>query len=168
MAFRLKYLLYGSTEAHHNAIISLVLAASYPTGKQKNGSCCAILTPTVELGKGFGALAVTATFGGTLPVSNTTGLGRTVVLNQAVEYRVMRTVTLDAEFSSTIYKGGRSDGKEQTFATPGVIVGRIPLSVLLRDPKTRLSLTVGVGEQIALTHFNTYNHSPVISGRLRF
>jgi hypothetical protein len=38
-------------------------------------------------------------------------------------------------------------------------------------PMTRsgnLTLTLGAGEQIALTHFNTYNHSPIFSVRLRF
>lgn len=168
VAFRLKYLVYGSNEQHHDALASLVLAASYPTGKHTNGSCCAILTPTLELGKGFGALAMTATAGGTLPVSNVKGLGRSIVLNEAIEYRVVRLVTLDAEFSSTLYKGGRYDGKEQTFATPGVIVGRIPLWLLSNDPKTRLTLTLGAGEQIALTQFNTYNHAVALSGRLRF
>ena len=28
--------------------------------------------------------------------------------------------------------------------------------------------TFGAGEQIALTHFNTYNHSPIFTTRLRF
>jgi hypothetical protein len=32
----------------------------------------------------------------------------------------------------------------------------------------QLRITLAVGEQIALTHFNTYNHSPIFSARVRF
>ncbi len=31
-----------------------------------------------------------------------------------------------------------------------------------------LRLSLGAGEQIALTHYKTYDHSPTFSARLRF
>jgi hypothetical protein len=70
------------------------------------------------------------------------------------------------ETNSTFYLGGSNDGKQQTFVTPGVIVSRIPLK--RSGGAVRLALTLAAGEQIALTHFNTYNHSPIFSGRFRF
>ena len=167
-AFRVKYRFYGSNEEHHNAIITAVFLASIPTGKNGNGSCCAILTPTLEVGKGFGKLAVTSTAGGTLPVSNTKRLGRTIIWNTAIQYHLSRLVWLEDEFSSTYFKGARNDGRQQTFNTPGITVGRIPLLRGSDPAHSPLSLTLGAGEQIALSHFHTYDHSPVFSVRLRF
>jgi hypothetical protein len=166
VAFRLKYRLYGSAESSHDAIVTAELGASLPTGKSGNGSCCAVMSPTLEAGKGFGRLALTASAGGTLPVSGVTTLGRQVVLNEAIQYhatqyRGTRLLWLETEFNSTLYRGGRNDGKAQTFVTPGLVVSRIRL-------RGRLKLTLGAGEQIALTRFYTYNHSPIFSGRMRF
>jgi hypothetical protein len=73
VAFRMKYRLYGSSEEHH--IVTAILGASVPTGKNSNGSCCAILTPTLGLGKGYGKLDVVSTVGGSLPVTNTAQAG---------------------------------------------------------------------------------------------
>jgi hypothetical protein len=161
VAFRMKYRAYGSSEAHRNAIVTAVLGASMPTGKGGNGSCCAILFPALEAGKGFGKADFVTSLGGTVPVSNTTKLGRQIVWNNAVQYQVTKLLWVETEFNSTFYRGGTNDGKQQTFATPGVIISRIPL--------TRwLALSLGAGEQIALTHFNTYNHSPILTARLRF
>ena len=168
VAFRAKYRIYGSSEEHHNAIATALLGASVPTGKSGNGSCCAVLTPTLELGKGVGKVAVTTSAGGSLPVSNAAKLGRQIVLNTAIQYHATRLVWVETEFNSTLYKGGKNDGREQTFATPGVIVSRIPLVRYGPGKDERLLLSLGLGEQIALTHFNTYNHSPILSARLRF
>jgi len=168
IAFRLKYRVYGSNENHHNAIFSFALAASIPTGKNGNGSCCAIVTPTLLLGKGFRKLAITTNAGGTLPVSNTAGLGRSIVWNNAVQYHLTKYVWLEDEINSTFYKGSKNDGKQQTFDTPGLIVSRIPLFHAQAGETSPLLISFGIGEQIALTHFKTYDHSPILSTRLRF
>jgi hypothetical protein len=172
VAFRAKYRFYGSSEAQHNAVVTAELGASVPTGKSGNGSCCAILTPTLEAGKGIGRLDVLASAGGSLPVSNAVGLGRQVVLNEAFQYhatgfRATRLLWVETEFNTTMYRGGKNDGREQTFATPGVIVSRMQLRHDAAGGE-KLALTLAAGEQIALTHFNTYNHSPIFSARLRF
>lgn len=164
---RLKVRAYGSNERHHNAIVSTLLGATLPTGKNGNGSCCAILSPSVEAGKGFGAFAFTASAGGTLPLSNSAKLGRQVVLNQALQFHIGRLVWLQDEFNSTLYAGGKYDGRRQTFNTPGIVVSRIPL-LRSTEGNARLAITVGVGEQIALTHFHTFDHAPILSARLRF
>ena len=167
VAFRLKYRIYGSGEQHHNAIVTALIAASVPTSKSGNGSSCAILTPTFELGKGFGRLALTSAASGTLPISNTQKLGRSIVWNNAIQYHATTLLWPQVEFNSTFYRGGKNDGHQQTFITPGLVISRIPLSHPASGAAP-LTITLGAGEQIALTHFNTYNHSPIFTARLRF
>jgi hypothetical protein len=173
MSFLAKARFFARNEEHGNAIVTAFLSASIPTGKNGNGSCCAIVTPTLAVGKGFGKLALTSTAGGSLPVTNAVGLGRSVIWNNAAQYRLAKTGVVrlfwpEFETNSTIYKGGANDGKIATFGTPGVIVGRIPLIHDASGKPGRLGLTFGVGQQIALTHFHTSNHSTVITVRLPF
>ena len=173
VSFLAKYRFYSRNEEHGNAIVTAFVAGSIPTGKNANGSCCAIVTPTLAVGKGFGQLALTSTAGGSLPASNAKGLGHTIAWNSAVQYRAARTGLArffwpEAEINSSFYKGGSNDGKIATFATPGLIVGRIPLTHDASGKAGRLGLTFGAGQQIALTHFHTYNHATVITVRLPF
>jgi hypothetical protein len=165
-AFRIKYRVYGSNEEHRNAIVTALLGATIPTGKNGNGSCCAILSPMLEAGKGYGKADVVTSLSGNLPVTNTAKLGRQVVWNSVAQYHVAKYLWTETEINSTFYMGGSNDGKQQTFATPGMLVSRIPLKRSGRV--VPLTLTLGAGEQIALTHFYTYNHSPIFSVRVRF
>ena len=175
---RLKYRIAASNEQHHNAIATLDLSATLPTGKNGNGSCCATVSPAADVGKGFGRFAFTFDVGGTLPVTNTKGLGRSVFLNEVAQAHPWGPLWLQVEFNSTVYEGGKNDRQKQTFATPGVIFSRLPLvrARTLPGPVPgnrpqggeRLAITLGAGEQIALTHFNTYNHALVFTSRLRF
>jgi hypothetical protein len=164
---------FARNEEHGNAIVTAFLAGSIPTGKNGNGSCCAVVTPTLAVGKGFGLLALTSTAGGSLPVSNAIGLGHSVTWNNVVQYRAAKSGMArffwpEFETNSTFYKGGSNDGKAATFGTPGLIVGRIPLSRGAAGRPGRLGLTFGAGQQIALTHFHTYNHATVLTMRLPF
>jgi hypothetical protein len=166
VSFLAKYRIFSRNEEQGNGIVTAFLGATVPTGKNGNGSCCAVVTPTLAAGKGFGQIAVTSTAGGSLPISNSIGLGHTITWNNAIQYHVGKTCPArflwpELEFNSSFYKGGANDGKSQAFATPGVIIGRIPLH-------NRTGLTFGAGEQIALTHFHTYNHSLVLTVRFPF
>lgn len=166
ISFLAKYRFFARSEEHGNGIVTAFLGATVPTGKNGNGSCCAVITPTLAVGKGIGQLALTSTLGGSLPVSNAIGLGHTITWNNAMQYRIAKTgfarfLWPEAEFNANIYKGGTNDSKSQVFATPGFILGRFPLH-------DRLGLTLGAGEQIALTHFHTYNHGLVITARMPF
>ena len=173
ISFLAKERIYSCNEEHGNAIVTAFLAGSIPTGKNGNGSCCAVVTPTIAVGKGFGHFAFTSTLGGTLPVTNAEGLGHTITWNNVAQYRiatsgVWRFFWPEAEINSSFYKGGSNDGKIATFATPGLIVGRIPLTHDASGKPGRLGLTFGAGQQIALKHFHTYNHATVITMRLPF
>jgi hypothetical protein len=165
--------IFSRNEEHGNAILTAFVGASVPTGKNGNGSCCAVITPTLAGGKGFGPVALTSTLGGTLPVSNEKRLGHTILWNNAVQYHVAKTGVgrffwPEAEFNSSFYSGGSNDGKIATYATPGVVVGRIPLTHDALDRPGRLGLTFGAGEQIALTHFHSYSHALVLTARIPF
>jgi hypothetical protein len=148
LSFNSKYRILSRNEEHGNYILTAFFAASVPTGKNGNGSCCAVVTPTLAGGKGFGPVALTSTLGGSLPVSNAQGLGHTITWNNVAQYHVAKTGTLrffwpEFELNTSIYKGGSNDGKTATFATPGMIIGRIPLTHNAAGEPGRLGLTVG-------------------------
>jgi hypothetical protein len=173
ISFLAKERLFSRNEEHGNEIVTLFLAGSMPTGKNGNGSCCAVVTPTLAMGKGLGAFALTTTAGGSLPVSNSFGLGHTVTCNNTVQYHVANKRTArffwpEVESNSSFFKGGPNDGKVSSFVTPGVVIGRIPLGRNTDGTAGRLGLTFGAGEQLAVTHFHTYNHATVITARLPF
>ena len=173
LSFNSKFRIFARNEEHGNAIITAFFAASVPTGENGNGSCCAIVTPTLAVGKGFGRLDLVSTAGGSLPITNSKGLGHTITWNNTIQYRLASTglgryVWPEWEFNSSFYKGGPDDGKAATFGTPGIIFGRVPLTRTADGKPGRLGLTFGAGEQIALTHFHTYNHSTVLTLRMPF
>ena len=85
ISFLAKERIYSRNEEHGNAIVTAFVGASVPTGKNGNGSCCAVVTPTLAVGKGFGQLALTSTAGGSLPVTNSKGLGHTITWNNTVQ-----------------------------------------------------------------------------------
>lgn len=173
VSFNSKFRFFARNEEHGNAILTVYLAATVPTGKNGNGSCCAVVTPSIGGGKGWGSLDLTATFGGSLPVSNAHGLGHTMTWNNVAQYRLAKRGTArlfwpEVEFNSSFYAGGTNDGKIATFATPGIVIGRVPLAHNADGSPGRLGLTFGAGEQIALTHFHTYNHGLVLTVRVPF
>jgi hypothetical protein len=173
MSFNSKFRIVSRNEEHGNYILTAFFAATIPTGKDANGSCCAVVTPTIAGGKGFGQLALTTTFGGTLPISNTKGLGHTMSWNNVAQYRLAKTGAArffwpELEFNSSFYSGGSNDGKIATFATPGIILGRLSLTHDESGKPDRLGLTFGAGEQIAVTHFHTYNHGLILTARIPF
>ena len=74
----------------------------------------------------------------------------------------------EIESNNSFYKGGSNDGKTVSYVTPGIIIGRIPLDHNADGTPGRLGLTFGAGEEIAVTHFNTYNHETIITARIPF
>jgi hypothetical protein len=173
VSFVMKERLFSRNEESGNGIVTFFFSGTVPTGKNGNGSCCAVVTPTLAVGKGFGQLAVESTAGGSLPVTNAKGLGHTVAWNNAIQYRAMKTGVgrlfwPEVEFNSSFFEGGSNDGKTMTFGTVGMVIGRVPLTHNPKGEPGRLGVTFGMGEQIALTHFHTYNHATVMTMRLPF
>jgi hypothetical protein len=125
------------------------------------------------MGKGFGQLALTTTAGGSLPVTNATGLGHTIAWNNVAQYRLAKEGAArffwpEVELNSSFFKGGANDGKTTVYGTPGLIIGRIPLTHDATGKPGRLGLTFGAGDQIALTKFRSSNHNLVFTARLPF
>ncbi len=168
-----KLRLFARNEEQGNAIVTAFLGGSVPTGKNGNGTCCAIVTPTLAVGKGWGLFDLTSTAGGTLPVTNSNGLGHTVLWNSVAQYRLAHTGVArlfwpEVEMNSSFFYGGSNDGKAVTYATPGAVIGRIPLAHNADGKPGRLGLTFGAGEQIAVSHFHPTNHNLVLTARLPF
>jgi Putative MetA-pathway of phenol degradation len=160
-----KYRLAAANEAHGNYSLSVSLAGTLPTGSYKNGSLAATISPTVCAGKGFGRLDVQSTLGAILPAGDTAKLGRVVVWNTALQYRIGKFFWPEIEDNATFYHGGAHDGRAQNFVTPGLMLSKFKLG---RDPRNRLALIFGGGMQIATTQFHTYNHGLVLTARMLF
>ena len=168
-----KYRFYARDEQHGNAGITAIVYATLPTGKHGNGQCCATVTPTIAAGKGFGRVTAMSTLGGLLPASNARGVGRSVLWNTVLQYRVgergvLRLLTPEIEANTSFFHGGPHDGRMMAFATPGLVLGRIPLDHTADGRPGRRAITLAAGEQIALTHFHTYDHALLMSVRLPF
>ncbi|HLY97810.1 MAG TPA: hypothetical protein VKT33_01970 [Candidatus Angelobacter sp.] len=159
--FLLKYRLFAGNEEHGNYIVTAFIGGSLPSGSYKNGATDASITPTVAFGKGWGRFDFQSTIGKSYPLGNTRVIGRPVAFNNAFQYRILKKIWPEVELNSTFFPDGANAGKKQTFVTPGVLVGRIPLV-------SRLALTLGAGVQIATTQFHPTNHNWIFSMRLPF
>jgi hypothetical protein len=168
-----KYRIYARDEQHGNIGITVIVYATLPTGKNSNGQCCAVVTPTIAAGKGVGRFALMSTLGGSLPASNAAGIGRSILWNSVLQYHVgerpfTRLLSPEVEFNTSFFHGGSHSGKAMMFVTPGLVLGRIPLSHDADGKPGRRALTLSAGEQIAVTRFHTYDHGLILGVRLPF
>lgn len=160
-SFLLKYRFAAGNEEAGNYIVTAFLGGSIPTGSYANGAENAVVTPTIALGKGWGAFDVQGTLGIAVPVGDIARLGTPIAYNTAFQYRLFGKLWPELEVNGVLFHDGKHDGQQQVFLSPGLVVGKIHLW-------RRLGLTVGAGEQIALTSFHTYNHNRVVSVRFPF
>jgi len=167
-SFLTKYRLTSGNAKHGNYDLSVWALTTVPTGQAKNGSTNASVQPNLGGGKGFGNFDVVSTIGATLPTGNpaTNTAGRPVIWNTVAQYKVTKYIWPELESNATYYKGGTNDGKKQEFITPGIIIGRCALHP--GDAKSRPGFTFGGGMQIASSHFHTYNHALILTGRWIF
>jgi hypothetical protein len=156
-----KYRILSANEEHGNYILTAFLSSSIPSATNGNGNLKAIITPTLAYGKGWGDFDLQGTFGATEPAGLTSTIGRTYVWNNAFQLHVDQKLWPELEFNETWFSGGKNDGKEQLFVTPGFVAGRLPFI-------DRVGLTVGAGVQIAVTQFHTSDHNIIFSLRLPF
>jgi len=164
VSFVAKYRMFAANEGG-NYSTAVQVAFSVPTGSYKNGTAASTVTPTVVAGKGFGKFDIQSAIGGVLPMSSALAIGRTISWNTVAQYKVGKYFWPELEANASYYHGGPNDGKNQTFLTPGLMVSKIKLR---QDPKDRLGLVFGGGMQIATSHFHSYNHGLVLTGRLTF
>ena len=86
------------------------------------------------------------------------GLTRGITRSSCTRFR---SIWPEIEINQSWFSGGRNDGKEQTFVTPGVVVGRTRIT-------DRVGFTFGAGVQIAVSRFHTSNHNIILSMRAPF
>jgi len=165
LSFLLKYRFAATAETKGAYSISAGLAATAPTGSYKNGSHAGTVSPTLYLGKGFRAFDVQTAASISLPTGYTSAMGRPVTWNTAFQYKIARYFWPEVEVNATFFRGGASDGNRQVFLTPGLMISKIKLR---SSPSDRLALVFGAGDQIAATHFHSYNHALVMTSRIVF
>jgi hypothetical protein len=161
LAWQVKYRAFSGTEGKGDYFVGFFMGGTLPTGASPNGTGHATLSPTFAAAKGLGPWDIQSTVGASLPVSGTSTLGRTIVFNTAVNYRIRGIVWPMLEQNSIFWSGGTLDGKKQTFITPGLILGSFRV-------KDRLRIAVGGGFQTAVTPYHQYNHRWILSVRFPF
>jgi hypothetical protein len=161
LSFQVKFRAFSATEGKGDYFVGLFLGGSLPTGTPPNGLGHTVLSPTLAAAKGIGPWDVQSTIGANLPATGTNLLGRTIIFNTAIDYRIKGKIWPMIEQNSTFWSGGTLDGKKQVFLTPGLVLGSFPLA-------GRLHLSFGAGVQIAVTRFHQYNHRWIVSVRFPF
>ncbi len=161
----LKYRFASGNLEHGDYSVSASLTTTFPTGSYKNGSAHATLGPTLHAGKGYKNFDVVTSIGAVLPTADADVIGRPVAWNVVGQYRIHKIFWPEIENNTTFFHGGPNDGRVQNFVSPGLVVSPLKLS---SDPKNRLGFILGIGEQIATTHFHTYNHGLILDARLIF
>jgi hypothetical protein len=157
----LKFRISSAERAEGNYLVTFLLAATAPTGSHRYGAGEAVVTPTMAFGKGWGRVDVQSTLGVNLPAGDTAKLGRQLLWNTAFQYQAAWKFWPELEANSTFYTTGKSAGETQVFLTPGLGFGRTHLA-------GRFRVSSAVGVQIAVTHFQTYNHRWMFSTRVSF
>jgi hypothetical protein len=161
LSFQVKYRAFSAPEGKGDYFIGVFFGGSIPTGTAPNGLGHAMLFPTLAAAKGIGPLDIQSTIAAGLPASGADLLGRTILFNTAVDYRIKGKVWPMVELNSTSWSGGALDGQKEVFLTPGLVLGAFPLA-------ERLHLGLGAGVQIAVTQFHRYNHRWIASVRVPF
>jgi len=159
----LKYRIVSANEQHGAYSVSASVAGTIPSGSYKNGSTDATVVPTIYGGRGFGRFDVQSSLSVTLPAADTAKLGRPVGWNVVAQYRISKMFWPEVESNTIYFHGGPNDGRTQNFVTPGLVVSKIKFS---REATNRRAVVFGIGEQIATSHFHTYNHGLILTYRI--
>jgi hypothetical protein len=160
-SFTSKFRILARNHEAGDYALTAFLSVSFPTGSYTNGSSHPVITPTIAGGKGLGDFVYQGTFGSDLPSADAAILGRRLILNNALQYRAWGKFWPEMEVNSNFFVGGPNDGKKQVFLTPGICVGRFVIH-------KNLTLAMGGGVEIAVTHFHSSAHQEVFTVRLPF
>ena len=160
-SFQVKFRGFSATEGHGDYFVGFFFGGSLPTGTPPNGIGHTVFSPTLAAAKGIGHWDIQTTIGANLPVSGANILGRAIVFNTAVNYKIKGRIWPMLEQNSVFWSGGTLDGKKQVFLTPGLVLGSFQAA-------ERLRFAIGAGVQLAVTEFHQYNHRWVLSLRFPF
>jgi hypothetical protein len=156
-----KYRIAAASGEHGNYILTAFYQMSFPTGQYRQGALSPIITPTIAYGKGFKNFDVQGTLGGSLPTGNTAKIGRSILWNNTLQYRILKKIWPETEFNFTHYYEGSHGGHSLLYVTPGIVFGKFSIH-------NRFGFVIGGGFQIAATSFHPTNHNGILSIRFPF
>jgi hypothetical protein len=161
--FLIKYRWLSANAENGDYILTTFLGLTVPNGSDNTTSHLFTWTPTIAFGKGWGDFDFQSTLGVSLPSDNwvRTGPGTPILYNTAFQYRLFKYLWPEVEANYTYWPNGKHEGLNQLFLTPGLLLGRIPIS-------GRLGLTFGGGCQFAVTDHALMQHNFILSARLPF
>ncbi len=167
----LKHRFLSANEDDGNYIVSGFLGFQAPTANSLLVPQDAwVITPTLAGGKGWGDFDFQATVGVPIPLSNVHNTGVSVVTNVTFQYHLWEYFWPELEVNDTWWTSGPRAGMNQVVLTPGVILGRFPMT---KDIK----FVIGAGYQVAVSPepriltpavTPTYNHAWLVSTRFTF
>ena len=166
-AFLLKYRILSANEENGDYILTAFMGLSVPWGGENYTEDHYIFTPTIAFGKGWGDFDFQSTLGVAVPDNGDSkyGSGTPLLFNTTFQYRVLKILWPEVEFNCTEWPSGKHEGindqGDEAFITPGLVIGRIPIS-------HRLGLTIGAGYQIAVTPHPLYHNAFILSVRMPF
>jgi hypothetical protein len=161
LSYLMKFRAFSRAEGKGDYFVGFFFGGSLPTARTPNGLGHAVLSPTFAAAKGLGPWDVQSTIGATLPIGGTDVLGRALLFNTAVDYRIKGMIWPMIEQNSTFWLDGPLHGDKQVFLTPGVVAGPFALT-------EKLHVGFGFGVQIAATSFHQYNYRRIFSLRFPF
>lgn len=148
----MKYRLISHPAGRGDDILAAFLGASIPTGGKDNGGGHPVLTPQLAAGKGWGDFDVQATAGVGLPTSGVGVVGHAITYNVAPQYHLGEYLWPEVELNGTTWRDGSRAGKTQLFVSPALYFGRLPVY-------EHLGFDVGVGMQVAVSQYHSYDHA---------
>ena len=170
ISFLAKGRIFARNEQKGNAIITAFFGGTIPTGKNGNGSCCAVVTPRPAPRALLRADLNCRWFAA---CHHLTGLGHIITWNSVAQYRLAKTGVARLfwpEVEANCQLLQRRSQRRQGSHLPHAGTADRPYSRRHTPPRETRGpgLTFGAGQQIAVTHFHTYNHSTVITVRIPF
>ena len=96
-----------------------------------------------------------------MPTGHTATIGRTILWNNALQYRILKKIWPETEFNFTHYYQGSHAGHSLLYVTPGIVFGRFSVH-------NRFGFMLGGGCQTAATSFHPTNHNVILSIRSLF
>lgn len=160
-SYQVKFRAFSRTEGEGDYFVGFFFGGSVPTGSTPNGLGRPVVSPTFAAAKGLGPWDIQTTIGANLPTSGTNVLGRTLLFNTEVDYRIKGKIWPMFEQNSTFWVDGPLSGNKQVFLTPGIVIGPFSLN-------ENLHIAFGFGVQTAVSAFHQYNHRWIFSVRFPF
>src|SRR4030081_1759034 len=87
-AWQVKFRAFSATEGKGDYFVGFFFGGSFPTGTSPNGLGHTVLTPTFAAAKGLRSWDIQTTIGANLPATGANVLGRMIVFNTAVNYKI--------------------------------------------------------------------------------